>query len=190
MKNSQMLAIGGLLLYGAASFAAEPFAPQPNEIALLPPLCQDKLVSRNNESWTATIGPEYLHIHHYCYALNFLNRASRKLGDRPARQSDLSQALDNIDYVIRNSRREFMLLPEILVQKGKVLRELGRIGESVAVYQEAIQIKPDYAAAYTALSEAYQKTGNRDQALQVAEEGLKNAPDSKALSRRVKELKK
>jgi hypothetical protein len=83
-----------------------PFAPTPAELARLPPECAVKLGNgpdnqAKNAAYAARYGEAiWLHYHHYCFALNFMNRQSLVLGNKPARRYDLQSAINNFNYLI------------------------------------------------------------------------------------------
>lgn len=59
---------------------------------------------------------------------------------------------------------------------------------AIAEAERALKQKPDFAAAYALIGDAYLETGNKSKALDYVTEGLKYQPDSRALLNRFKSL--
>lgn len=100
----RILLLSGLLFASHAS-AVKPFAPTLPEIRMLPPYCAARLgapgAAASADSWKQRLGAEnYLHIHHYCYGLNFMNRA-RAAANKNDRKYYLQQAVNNFNYVLQ-----------------------------------------------------------------------------------------
>ena len=169
-----------------------------HEMLALPPYCPAQQFIRNKEKWPVSqaeidkwnrvLGRDYLHLHHYCQALNAMNKAQRISHDR-VRHFHLDFARRNIEYVQRNVSPTFVLLPEINVRKGYVLRFLGEHEAAAREYLAAIRLRPQYAPAYSALSDYYLDLDNREEAVRVLEDGLRQAPNSRTLKRKLSELK-
>ncbi|MCS6945904.1 MAG: hypothetical protein RMK97_10925 [Sutterellaceae bacterium] len=203
-RSASALAVS--LLVGAVAHAKTPIpgypdrveALDPREVALLPQYClytlhfRDVVPGGNNpaeiERWHALLGPSYHHLHHYCYGLMKTNRARILARDQRTRQFYLSDAIREFDYVLRNATADFVLLPEIRTRKGENLIQLGRGPLGVAELQSVIAEHPSYFPAYGALSDYYVESGDLLKARAVLQEGLKHAPEAKALLRRLAEL--
>lgn len=100
-------------MFASNASALKPFAPTPAEIRMLPPYCAARLGSpgaaNSADIWKQRLGAgNYLHIHHYCYALNFMNRA-RTESNKNDRQHYLNNAMNNFDYVIKHWSPDFKL---------------------------------------------------------------------------------
>ena len=163
------------------------------ETAMLPPYCAPRMAddysSATAKEWIDRFTMEnYVHMHHYCLGLMELNRAYGKGRSRGA--GDLASSIQNIDYVIKGTAPDFFLQPEFHLNKGKALAFMGRSELAALEFQQAIQLKPDYAAPYAALSDYYRDKGAKQKARETVEQGLEKIPDSKALKRRQVELSK
>jgi tetratricopeptide (TPR) repeat protein len=134
------------------------------------------------------MGAGFLHIHHYCFALNFMNRARGMSSSNKDRKGALGAAITNFDYVLRNTQPDFYLRPEILMNRGIALSMMNRTGEAVGDLLKAIEANPKQARAYTTLADMYDKQKNRSKALEIVTEGLRHNPDTKSLKRRYTEL--
>lgn len=93
----------------ASASPLKPFAPSDAEIRLLPPFCQAKLGKGGADIWVSRFGADnWLHMHHYCYALNFMNRARFEM-DPNYRKHYLGSAINNFDYVLQRWKPGFPL---------------------------------------------------------------------------------
>ena len=180
---------------------AEPSPPQsemtPQEMNVLPPYCRAQRFLQDEQKWPVSqaekdkwnriLGPGYEHLHHYCYALNSINRA-QKSADETSRRRYFENARANIEYVQRNCARDFVLMPEFCVKRGYVLRMLGHHAVAAREFIRAMSLRPDYVPAYTALSEYYVDLGNLEEAERVLQQGLEHAPRSRLLTTKLDEL--
>ena len=180
---------------------AEPSPPQfgitPQEMNVLPPYCRAQPFLRDQQKWPVSqaeidkwnriLGPCYEHLHHYCTALNSINRAQRSV-DETSRGTYFDNARANIEYVQRNCTRDFVLMPEVCVKRGYVLRMLGQHAVAAREFIRAMSLRPDYVPAYSALSEYYVDLGNLEEAERVLQQGLEHAPKSGLLTTKLDEL--
>lgn len=157
------------------------FAPSQAEIAALPAFCAAKLGEGTNPEpakvWRASMGSDFTHMHHYCFGLNFMNRARRTNGSPGA-------AVGQFDYVLKNTSPGFYMRPEILMNRGIALSMMKRNGEAVADLLKSIELDPKQPRAYMALSDLYEKQKNRSKALDIVTGGLRHNPGTKSLQRR------
>jgi tetratricopeptide (TPR) repeat protein len=140
------------------------------------------------ERWKASLGPTFIHMHHYCYGLMAINRAAFLAQDITESRFNLNNSVMEFDYVIERAPLDFAMLPEILTKKGESLLKLNRDGEAMFQFERAIKIKPDYEPAYAALSDYYKGIGQLPKAREWLEKGLSAAPRSKTLKQRLTEL--
>lgn len=173
-------------------------AYDPREVALLPPYCSytqdfrervpNANVTSEIERWHAVIGPTFQHLHHYCWGLMNLNRATILARDERTRRFYLSNAVREFDYVIERAPANFALLPEILTRKGEALIRLGQGSLAVSQLEQATQLKRDYWPAYAALSDFYRSQGEIERAKEALRTGLSFATTARALLRRLNEI--
>lgn len=115
------------LLLGLASLAHPalallPHAPTEAELAKLPKGCQVKLGTGPQnaalwQSWSARVGNEtWLHMHHYCGGLKFMNRARFTL-DKAEKGFYLQSAIGEFNYVLKAWPANSPLMPEAQSQK-------------------------------------------------------------------------
>lgn len=170
--------------------ATEQFAPTQAELMLLPPYCADRIgkgVSANSPA-VAQLGREnWLHIHHYCFALNFVSRANRAL--KPKDKSyNLERAEANFGYVIKATQPQFAMRPQIYVGLGRVRLQQKNASDAARWFNEAIQFNPAYEPAYLALIDLHQQSGQGKTGLEVATDGLRHLPESSALKKLYRQL--
>jgi tetratricopeptide (TPR) repeat protein len=170
----------------------------PREIYLLPSYCKYTQIYRDNlpggkdpaeiERLTNSMGHTFIHMHHYCWALQTSNPA-RLAADAPdIRRHDLLLAIGDFDYVIERAPKDFSLLPEIHTKKGEALIRMNRAAEGILEFQRAIKLKADYWQAYAAMSDYYKETGQPAKAREALDQGLSVAPNAKALKVRLADL--
>ena len=193
-----------IVMVSAQSFAGMPGEVTELEYSMVPPYCPLRMTigtrnaaveARESEYWAQLLGggQNLGPIHHYCWALINLMRA-----DKPPppgspsnwRQLTMEYAIGDIDYVIKNARPDFKLLPEIYKKRADVLVKLKRNPEAAADYRKAIQGKSDYWPAYAGLAEMYRNNKQPNEARAVVEEGLALIPDSRTLNGMLADLKK
>ena len=181
-------ALFALLLPIPSAMAA--WLPNPSEMAALPAYCAAKFDERSNpesaKMWRSTMGDGFLHIHHYCAGLNFLNKAR---GMSSASTKDvLIATVREFDYVLSHADPAFYLRAEILMNRGIALSMLRRNGEAMGNLLKAIELDPRLPRAYMSLADLYAAQKNRSKALATVTEGLRHNPDTKSLQRRFTEL--
>ncbi|WP_165794748.1 tetratricopeptide repeat protein [Kinneretia aquatilis] len=157
------------------------------EIALLPDFCQDRLnypvYSFSHPKWAywgARMGETFKHVHHYCWALVSLRRASMT-PNKEKRAHLVTTALNDLEYVINNASADFRLKPEVYARIGDAALQLENFSKAFDAYDNARQIKPGYPPAYTGWAEVLVKAGQKDAARELIEEGLRHAPDAPEL---------
>ena len=158
------------------------------EIMAMPPYCEARLkhIPGKYEYWAQVLGPDFLHTHHYCDALGFINRYYRARSPQE-KISNLDGAKGNLSYVIANASPSYSLMPDIYMNRGLVLSLLGNNGGAISDLKKAMELNPKLVRAYTLTSDIYVKLNQKGKALEVVTEGLRQVPDSSALQRLYKE---
>lgn len=198
-------ALGAVVVLAALSIAragsAQSYANMPytrDEALALPRAClaQNIIVKTLNgpvlsetemQQWQAQLTPGFEHIHHYCWGLMQMARATRAEKEMD-RNASYRSAIRNFDYVIRNWTPAYPLTPDAHFKKGIALRFLGSDAGAATEFLNAIRAKSDFSPPYAALADLQADLGNVDEARQTVELGLANAPNSKLLAAKRAEL--
>jgi tetratricopeptide (TPR) repeat protein len=168
----------------------------PHAVAALPEYCRDAQgfgaryggSEETKKVWYQRLGPEMMHIHHYCRGLLLIQRAR---GSRsPARARLYESSIGEIDYMIGRVNQNYVLLPEMLTRKGEALLNSKQFPAAEQVLHKAIELKPDYWPAYKYLAEAFIARKNLDAARDVLKQGVSNAREPRALKRMLDDLDK
>jgi tetratricopeptide (TPR) repeat protein len=207
----QLLCLTGTFASHCSFAAAVPGYPDnwaaldPREVAMLPKYCKYTQTYRQHvpggsdrtqiDHWNAVMGPALrsdLHmfdaVHHYCNGLLQTNRALLLTRSAQWKKHYLSSSIGEFDYVIDRAPPTFRLLPEILTKKGENLARLDNASLAISTLEKAIELKRDYWPPYAALGDLYRDHGEIVKAREVLQKGLKEVPDSTALTRRLSEL--
>lgn len=185
---------GGLFLLVAVLLGTtevEARARSSADFAALPKYCYARMRGTKAESavWENRFGRKsYIHLHHYCHGLDSLNKANRS-ADRKAREFHLTRAIKQFNYVGKHAPQSFALMPENYYNRGKAMKRMKDISGALESFHKSIQLNKRYTRAYAAISDIYADSGNKADALKIVQQGLKIVPKSKALKRRLKELK-
>ena len=178
-----------ILLVSAVGAHAQSKATAPItdvEFQSLPAYCKGRLkggTAAEKAPYEAQLGVNnFLHIHHYCIAMNIVNRL-RSVVNRQERGTMMSEAIANYEYTINASEKTFWLLPQMRVEAGRMYLQIGKKGEAVQHFTRAISANPAYMPAYMPLIEVYKELGSSQSALEVATSGLRQFPDSKPLQK-------
>ena len=83
----------------------------------------------------------------------------------------------------------YALLPEIYTKTGEAYLRLRDYKNAEAAFRSAWEINPAYGPPYVWWAQHLLKQGKVSDALAIAEEGKKNAPDSKALDKFIKDVR-
>jgi len=164
----------------------------PADFAVLPKYCLYKShknqYPRQYAKWERLLGHAgWIHIHHYCYGMFALHNAKSTI-DPKEKENWIYIALKQWNYVDKNWPRDFRLRPELHVKRGDTFMEAGNMAAALAEYRKAIAAKPDYSLPYVRLADYYIDQGKKEEALEWVRKGLRNAPKSKKLRRRLKTL--
>lgn len=128
------------------------------------------------------------HMHHYCEGLADTHHAQFQLRTKQERDAYLEKSLREFDFVLKHSKHDFVLRPEILTKRGENLLRLGRPHEAIPDFIRAINMKPDYWPPYAALSDHYKSLGDTENARTWLERGLAASPDAKPLRDRLNKV--
>ena len=189
MTLSKAIGWTGLAALFAVPAAQAAWAPTAAEMAALPAYCGARFNEGSEafKTWRSTMGGDFIHIHHYCAGLNFLNRSYGMSSTRD-RQGTLGGAVREFDYVLTHASPEFYLRAEILMNRGVALSQLKRPGEAIANLNQAIEKNPELPRAWMTLADMYDAQKQRAKALETVTEGLRHNPGTRSLQRRYTEL--
>lgn len=182
-----------ILLIGPASFEirAASYPQTEEEFARLPPYCRVKLKGTPAEQklWESRLGGTcFLHIHHYCAALNDVNIAMMAK-TKKERDASLEYSMaGGFDYMWNQAGAACAMMPEILLNKGKALLMLNKGPEAAQSFQKAIELNRRYIPAYMALADLYKRAGQTDAARKLLNYALTVDPKSKSVQNRLAEL--
>jgi hypothetical protein len=186
-----------LLLFQMPAHGLESFTVTRKELTMMPPYCtalEGKHVGLpppQDSPLRNTIPDGCPALHHYCSGLKAMIRVDT---NRHESNYWLGLAVQTFRSVaLRKDWVSCPVRPEAYLNLGRaLLRQSQRGGkssaEAVASFSKALELKPDYLAAYLALSDYYVSLGDKKKALSVVGNGLRHVPDSKWLLRRFKEL--
>lgn len=170
------------------------FRAYDHELPYLPPYCRycaainKYRYKHEKEKWQRVLKSKGkpMHLHHYCFGLIMLNRLSRGVGKRSAL---LKRAESQFDYVIRHSRPDFVLLPEVYLKMGVTQQLIGKDAEALKYFIKATKLKKNYVPAYIRIIDYYKGYGDAKNAIRVARLGLKYSPNSSALKKELSQLR-
>lgn len=189
----RLIWIGYLLMFivPAPVFATVVGYPTDVELASLPQYCYVKLRNKfggpEYQSWKGILGADFIHTHHFCAGLNFMNRYS-KAYTAYDKQFYLKSALTEFGYMIDHAAPTYSLMPEVYLNRGTAFSKLGKINEAMSDFRKAIELNPRLPKAYTMMADFCVEKKLQDMALATITEGLRYAPNSKMLQRRYVEL--
>jgi tetratricopeptide (TPR) repeat protein len=165
------------------------------EIALLPDYCRHtQLIMAQHGSaamhkeWTARVGEEFMHMHHYCISVVALVRSYRARLPAQDRSGYLGFAVENLTYVIDRARPDFVLLPEVLFRRGQAFQLLGRHDRAIKDLEVSLSLDPAQPRAAFALAQSLDSVGQRQQAREVVARALEKAPGSRLLQQELERL--
>lgn len=176
----------GLILLGLAGFSLPAMASQwtDSEIKGMPPYCAARLHKdpARDDEWRNALGPDYLHTHHYCYAIGFIGRYYGARTDR-SKAFNLQSALGNLNYMVSNASPTYRLMPEVYLNRGLVYSLQKKDGAAIADMHKAIELDPRLTRAYSMAADYYVKLNKKDTALKLVTDGVRHNPDSTVLQR-------
>jgi hypothetical protein len=178
-----------LALVATSAAAQKPADVTDGEMALLPPYCPDTQTMsavdpRGTEKaarWVAVLGNAFWGLHHYCWGLIRVNRASHAGVNPQMRRYLYESAINDYRYVLENSQPNFVLLPEIYLRIGEASTELQAYASALDAFQRSREAKPDYWPAYVRAAAVLTRLGKNADAAALLQEGLTRVPNEPAL---------
>lgn len=198
MKSSRsLLTIFCIFMLGATdAFAGLPrdYNVWPNredEFSKLPPYCKIRLTKNSSDAefkaLHSSLGPDYIHMHHYCAGLNVMNYYYRTTG-AAGKKTVLREAINQFSYMVDKAKPTWVLMPEIYANRGQAYLLGGNFGQGIADLNKAISINPRLLKPYVALADHYTRHKQPQNAMGIISEGLRYNPEHKGLQRRYLEL--
>ena len=169
------------------AFARTPTDVTESEFALLPQYCRsvqgykERFPGLAHQHWYDVMGPGFIHMHHYCYALIDLARAEKASTPASERLFMREDSTSEMNYVIQNVPPDFVLLPEIYTKLGHTWLLLKNPTKAKTAFEAAISRKQNYWPAYFYWADYQLNAGRRAEARTTVEEGLKYSPEAKTL---------
>jgi tetratricopeptide (TPR) repeat protein len=194
IRNSSFILAAMLLLgISATDTQASTFPQTDEEFARLPPYCTARLRKNQNpaayKQWESRLTVNcFVHIHHYCAALNDVEKAMRAATKKDRDHHLMDSMAGGFDYMWNQAGASCSLMPEVFVNKGKALIMLEKKPEAAASFQKAIELNQRYIPAYAALADLYKQAGQTAAARQLLNYALKIEPNNRSLTRRLAEL--
>jgi len=175
-----------LLAWFSTSSRAE-WPQSPQDFARLPRYCAARLVPQLAETerprWEKRMGPDFLHIHHYCAAIHSLRLANAATTDH-GRAELLNAVVGEIAYVEKLSKPTFFMRAEMSVQKGRAQLRLNQIPAAIQSFNAALKLNPRFPAAYAGIADGFLMLKQPAKAIQALDRGIKAVPNSKSLRQR------
>ncbi len=185
MKSLIFGCLAGVIIPQA--MAALPYGPTAAEVATLPAFCRAKLGDVSQAEKMAaerSLGAKnWLHFHHYCYAVNFMKNRLSSVQTSSERKSMLNVIIGNYEYVLKHAENTFWMRPQIHLEIGRVYERMREKGAAMGQYGQAISFNPDFQAAYLPLIAVQRDLGDPKSALATASEGLRRFPSSTGLKK-------
>lgn len=190
--NYMQLGMGLFIgLMATQTLAKEPWQPTDAEMASLPPFCKVKMTtgqgSPEYRTWEGILGRDFVHTHHYCAGINFINRYYRGRTAQDKR-FNLNNARQNLQYMVTHADPSYSLMPDVYLNLGVVAALSNRPAEALTHFNKAIELNPNQPRAYISLADHYVKLKQTAKALEIVTEGLRHNPGTRSLQRRYTEL--
>ncbi|MFN3543475.1 MAG: tetratricopeptide repeat protein [Thiobacillus sp.] len=188
MKTLKHLFVVVAWLGSTASVAMDRLGMTEAEVRSMPPICIAKMTGGElAKQWTGMVGPDFVHVHHYCMGINYLSRAYGASNGRD-RGFMLKNAHDNLMYMVKAASPSFAVMPDVYLNLGIVYRMRGDSAQAMTSFHKAIELNPRMARAYRELADSYMALRNRPKALEVVTDGLRHNPETRSLQRLYMEL--
>jgi hypothetical protein len=164
------------------------------DVALLPTFCRhsqtfmEAFGSKQEQAyWYGRLGPDFKHVHHYCWAAAALHRTNQTRDSR-SRDWLLKNAVSDATWVIEKVAPTFELLPDVYITRAKAYA--GRKEDKAANedFRIAVALRPDYWRSYFEWATYLSAKGLREEARMVISKGREQIPTSKVLQRLEEQL--
>ena len=173
----------------------------PGEIARLPPYCPVRLEADMNQRYrglqnmtppvahfVGLMGDAFWAMHHYCWAQIRVNRVMAGGLAPVIRQGTLLGAIADYEYVVHNSKPNFVMLPEVFLKIGDTHVLMKNYPKASEAFAKSRSLKPDFWPPYSHWANVLELTVSKKAALAHLEEGMRAAPAATALQAQYKRL--
>ena len=178
-------------------------APTEGELALLPEWCIDTQDgpyggpeggeglnrSPRARQWTALMGTDFWHMHHYCRGLRDMVRLQRAGLSMRDRDFLTGRAINEFEYIINNCKSTMPLMPEVYLKKGEMHVMRNELPAASNAFEISRKLKPDYWPAYDRWIAVLIGLQQFDTARALAQEGLVYSPNQTNLKARLAAIK-
>jgi len=199
-RRAVRAAVAAIALTFAA--AAPSFAIQGGDVtaaenALLPEYCPHTVMfgekyggsKEGTVHWGQRLGRHFNSMHHYCWALVNIQRATRAGTPPNDRRFNNGRAVAEIDYVLRLVDDTFPLMPEMLTRRGEALARLRQFAEAESSFRKAAELRPDYWPVYRGWAQMHIDQGRPRDAQKILEDGIGLVSEKRPLERMLSLLK-
>jgi hypothetical protein len=195
MANLRNVGVGVVLLFSLSGLVKASIEPDENEVNLLPGYCRHSQVfaerfgnKEQQKLWAAKIGSTFWWIHHYCWGLVHIQRASNARVRPEVRRHNLGKAVAEINFVLERATLDFVLAPELWTRRGETLVKLKDYPGAEQSFRKALDQRKDYWPAYVGLAQAHIDRGDKGSARTVLESGLNAVSEKRMLQRMLRDL--
>jgi tetratricopeptide (TPR) repeat protein len=158
---------------------------QDNPVAFRAGIAWDRVPEA--QKWIALIGPDMLHMHHYCRGLRYELMLTGFADLNPRERIALNEnIISEMAYVINNCGPTMPLLPEVMLKKGEAHLRMNELPLAADAFEQSRRLKPDYWPAYTRWADVLINLKQFDRARALLEEGLAHVPGEPQLLERLR----
>lgn len=177
-----------IILVTTCSSTTNAAVPAENEWAAWPAVCRARFVvagdgvgsryeSRIPKSevrrWEISMGGAWYALHHYCYGLLYLTRAS-SMYDEKQHAHLLSNAIQELHFAYDRVEPSDPFYGEVASRLSTAYKESGDLESAYRIADLVIVKKPSRPDGYFLKSSLFREQGEIEEAIKVLEEGLKN----------------
>ncbi len=166
------------------------------EYALLPEYCHHKkwVSTKHPEpplsrKWENFFGPDFLPVHHYCWALVWLARSYRSGQTSEERHFKLLKADGDIQFVLDNTSNKFPLTAELYTKQIAIRSMRNDLRNAEKAFQAAVAFDETYWPAYSSWGFWLSRKGRSQDAIKVVQEGLFHSPGNTKLESLLNEIR-
>jgi hypothetical protein len=163
------------------------------EIGAMPPYCAARFAREENniqeyKRWEAQYGPDFLHVHHLCHGIGWLESKYPKARTQQDKRYALDRVFGELGYMLNHAKPDFGLMPDVHLYRGIAFIYQKNDGDALKEFLKALELNPKFSPAYGRAADLYIKLGSKDQALKIVTEGLLHLPSNKGLQRQYEQL--